>query len=341
MPFLFSAIVMGTPITDAATTGTRHSIAFHGIVIAGHPLGITGGSVSFTGRIQYAKARTGTVIQSCNGSVIAGAKALFWPAHGTPKIDFQGWRLRGTVRRFPGRSRPPVTLWPSVRTSFAALKLWNVKLTRGTALLAVSRRAIKVQSFTANWHHAALAAQAQYFPPARSANVRLTVRDLQQKYLFALLSPKHFTISGKASLHATMNADLEGNIIGTADLRSTGPGTLYVRDIPVLENALARVYGKGLATVTVLELKAFPYISEHLRIATGRNQSVISVSLKRGPGNPANIKPRMITLNGHRFLFKADNMPTIHFTLPLPNISLKRLIQIASGQYAVVGPPGR
>ena len=331
------AVMTGPMPALAASTATGNSTVFHGIVIAGHRLGITSGRISFTGRLQYANSRAGKVIRKCDGTVIAGAKTIWWPAHGKSKIKCDSWQLTGTVHRFTGPAHVSVTLWPSVTTSFAALTLWNQKLAKGTALLSVSRRAIKVRSFTAKWHRAEVAAQGQYFSAARSANVRLTIGNLQQRYLFALLSPKHFTITGQASLHAAVNVDLTGNIIGTADLRSTGPGTLYVRDIPVLENALARVYGKGLATVTVLELKAFPYTSEHLRIATGRHESVISVSLKRGLGNPANIKPRMITINGHRFLFKADNMPTIHFTLPLPNISLKRLIQIANGQYAVVG----
>ena len=340
---IVAVMVLGAKQVLAASAAPHKSVAFHGIVIAGHRLGITDGSMTFAGRIQYANSSAGKVIRSCDGSVIATAKGLLWPAHGAAKIKCAGWRLTGIVHRFtgPGPARQPITLWRSVMTSFTSLTLWNEPLTQGTARLNVSARAINIQSFKADWHQAVVAAQGQYFPAKQSANLRLTVGNLQQKFLFALLSPQHFTITGQASLHAAINVDLAGNIIGTAYLRSTGPGTLFVRDIPVLENALARVYGKGLATVTVLELKAFPYTSEHLRIASGLNDSIISVSLKRGLGNPAHIKPRMITINGHQFLFKADNMPTIHFTLPLPNISLKRLIQIANGQYAVVGATGK
>ncbi len=276
MLIIVPAMAMGASRAVAASGAARKSSAFHGLVIAGHRLGITEGNLSFTGQIQYANSSAGKVIQSCDGLVIAGAKALLWPARGASKIKCADWRFTGTVSRFPGPAHTTVTLWRAVATSFSAVTLGNETLTQGAALLDVSGRAIHMRSFKADWHLATIAAQGQYFPAARSANLRLTAQNLQQRYLFALLSPKHFSVSGLADLHATINVDMAGNVIGTADLRSTGPGTLYVRDIPVLENALARVYGKGLATVTVLELKAFPYASEHLRIATGLNESVIS-----------------------------------------------------------------
>lgn len=306
---------------------------FHGILIAGRRLHVVDGSFTFTGKISYTNTPAAKAIRSCHGAVAAGAKLLAWPAHGTPQIQCTGLAFHGDLLRPASPATGIGFQLSGAKVTFKSLLLWNQPFADGLASFSITPRAVKIPAFSAIWHHANILLRGEYFPAVRSCNFRVTARNLSQSSLFALLSPQHFTASGPVKLRAAVNMDLSGNIVGTMDMQSAGPGTLYVRDIPALEQAMARVYGKGLATVTVLELKAFPYKTEHLRLVTGRHESIITVSLTRGKGNPAHIRPRIITIGGHPFLFKADNMPRIHFTIPLPNISLKRLIQLARGQY--------
>ena len=324
-----SAIVAGIPGKAKIAQS-----AFHGLVIAGHVLGVINGSFQFTGKIDYTNSPQGRNIKTCRGSIAMAADMVRWPARTTPVLQCTGLKLRGWVHHFQVTGGNAETTLRSVKVAFAAAMYQRYRFTNTTARVAVSPHALLINSVVTTWKQAILHGEGEYFFAQRSINFRLKANHLRQQNLFALISPRHVSIRGMARLRATVNIDAEGDIMGTIDLRGIGPGILYVRDIPVLENALAHVYGKGLATVTILELKAFPYIKEHLRIASGRNDSILSLSLKRGKGNPAKIRPRMITLNGHKFLFQADNMPSIHFTLPLPKTSLKELIQLANGQYA-------
>ncbi len=284
---------------------------------------IANGAIIFNGTIKYSGNKR---IQSCHGTLRLGADEIRWPARRPAVFTLEGFQTTGQLNIW----RQPATI-RHIRldhgaTQFAGL-VWHAQhLRKGYAKWRIRNGILRVADFQARWGKARITMKGNYFLRRADGDLAIDIHQLNQKTLFSLLAPRHLSIDGKADLQAKLSFNWRGEIIGSIDLRSDGPGLLKVRDTPILERAFAGAYGPGMAYVTMQELKEYPYRQEDIRMVAAKDQTTLFLHFLRGTGNPGHLQPHYVTFAGKRFLVKAGGLKTIHLTIPLPHLPLRRLI---------------
>ncbi len=293
------------------------------VKLGGGYVHIANGTIIFNGTIKYSGDKQ---IQSCHGTLRLGADEIRWPARRPAVFTLEGFQTTGQLNIWHKPATVRHIRLNHGATRFAGLVWQTQYLRKGYAKWRIRNGILRMADFRAWWGKARITMKGNYSLRRADGDLAIDINQLNQKTLFSLLAPSRLSIDGRACLQARFSFNRRGEIIGSIDLRSAGPGLLKVRDIPILERAFAGAYGQGMAYVTMQELKEYPYRQEDIRIVAAKDQTTLFLHFLRGTGNPGHLQPHYVTFAGKRFLVKAGGLKTIHLTIPFPHLPLRELL---------------
>lgn len=295
------------------------------LLIFGQPVEIVDGAIHFTGRVTYSQPG---VVSSAKGAIQLAAQLVRWPDAQHPVYTLRGIGLSGRInfnRTAPAMSQLSLT-GGTIQIGRFDWNNYGVDSIRGLINYAGQRLVIKNCHGLYRKHPWTM--NASYDSARGIARVHLQMTDVNQRRLFQFFAPSKLDVDGPAALTANITWHRDGHFTGELSLTATGPGMLKIKSVPILTQRVVNAYGRNMAMLMMEDLREYPYVKESLTATENSHGMVIRYSFIRGKGNPQNLKPRLVNIDGREVLFRPRDLKSYSNTITLPGTGIRKLLKL-------------
>lgn len=298
----------------------------HRLYIAGQPMVITNGHIRFTGTLH---TWGNNFIVAALGRFHLGATKLAWSAAHPPIISSTGLAAQGYIHFWHGAKGIAHVHIHNGLAVFKTLGLKYITVSAGKINWALQNNQLTATAITANWKQTMIQASGMYNLSTRVGHVLITIPKFKQQRFFALLAPQRVNIQGLGNMMIRLTFNAVGDMTGSLNLAGLHAGYLQLHQVPLLREVLTGSYGQAMAAAMADDLHDYPFTQERVRVRLTRTGMIFKMDFIRGPGNPMHLKPRTVNIDGKKMLFRARDLKSIHLTIPVRNLTLRKLLALA------------
>lgn len=296
------------------------------LLIYGQPVEIIGGAVKFTGKMTDANPST---VSAAVGTLRLSANVIRWPSARKPLYIFHKAFFAGHIHYAKaGTSAVSVSL-SNGSFHITSFHWKSVLLDSITGSMSYSHRTLTVKSCHGMLRQHPWTLTAEYQSASGTLHVTLMATNIDQKLLFKFFDPSKLDVIGPAKLTAEFTWTPHHRPMGSLTLSSVGPGVLKIKNVPILSKRVVNVYGRRMASLMMEDLRDYPFVTERLTASETAKGLQIRFYFLRGTSNPQKLKPHLIKLDGHEFMYRPRDLKSYSSTITLPNTGIYKLYKLA------------